>query len=142
MLTVIAWRTTCGSGLFSRFSMAFNPSFGPLRWFWTWSQRSIINPQSSDVFFASVTFSVKISYLWANSHFEIVLWGLTDNGVEGIRGGEDPHFGSLCFYNTEMFLSRKIFFCSKWHEGIENEPIQLFCLASRFFSTLNPHFML
>ena len=38
--------------------MAFKQSLAPLRWFWTWSQRSMIRPQSSDVFFASVTFSV------------------------------------------------------------------------------------
>ena len=57
-LTVTACRTTWGSWWFNLLTMAFRHSLAPFLCCCTWSQRSIICPQSSAVFFASVTFSM------------------------------------------------------------------------------------
>ena len=54
---MIACNTTWGSWWFNLFTMALKQSFEPFLWLETWSHKSIICPQSSEVFFASVTFS-------------------------------------------------------------------------------------
>ena len=75
-------------------------------------ERSIIWPQSSKVFFASVTgvFMGKKIAKMSNDKFgcffPIFLIKLTYDRVEGIWGGEDPHFE---FWHTYLheFLSNK-----------------------------------
>ena len=112
-LTVTACRTTWGSWWFNLLTMAFRHSLAPFLCCCTWSQRSIICPQSSAVFFASVTFSmvwgekiVKMSNDKFGSFFPVFLIKLTYDPIEGIWGGEDPHFE---FWHTYLyeFLSNK-----------------------------------
>ena len=66
----MAWMTTWGSWWLSRLMMALRQSLGPVVTAWTRSQRSMMRPQSSVVFFPSVTRSEKFRFRLRDLLFE------------------------------------------------------------------------